>query len=383
MSSLRTALYILCTVACCAAEIPSPHRAAEYRPGYHHRYQYQNQSNFKRRHIDQPVSANRYGSPIFRYDYAQANQRKSHGYKPYNQLERNPGKPYTTGVYRTYGKGSAIIPRPGATVAVLNTAPHPKAYKGTITARVLSAPEPNRPVMARMTLGPRKNCFGCPDNHAVVASKGNAEVILPKPCPTMRWVSISGPQPGARLPEGTHTIIGRLGHRGKICRYEYQVVVRRCGAFSVDRGRANCTAEDAWGSTCSITCDEGFEVVGSPKLTCQDDLKWSDDPPVCKKKIWCPLPQTPDDTKIWCQVDRESDLTEDKLPANTHCRFRSEGRQHVITCVDGYWVTNQVATRRMRYSKRKKHHREKLEHNRLKPETVYPKAQVEILDQDH
>ena len=38
------------------------------------------------------------------------------------------------------------------------------------------------------------------------------------------------------------------------------------------------------GDTASYTCDAGYELIGSMTVTCTSDGKWSDEPPMCRRK---------------------------------------------------------------------------------------------------
>ena len=35
----------------------------------------------------------------------------------------------------------------------------------------------------------------------------------------------------------------------------------------------------------TFNCDDGFELVGSRKLTCQTDGEWTDDEPTCEREF--------------------------------------------------------------------------------------------------
>ena len=38
------------------------------------------------------------------------------------------------------------------------------------------------------------------------------------------------------------------------------------------------------GSTATYTCDEGYLLVGEDTRTCQSDMEWSGEAPICKRK---------------------------------------------------------------------------------------------------
>ena len=39
------------------------------------------------------------------------------------------------------------------------------------------------------------------------------------------------------------------------------------------------------GDTATYTCDSGYELVGLPVLTCQDDGTWDNSPPICRREF--------------------------------------------------------------------------------------------------
>ena len=44
------------------------------------------------------------------------------------------------------------------------------------------------------------------------------------------------------------------------------------------------------GDTATYTCDDGYELIGSTTVTCMDDGTWSDEPPMCSRKLESCLP---------------------------------------------------------------------------------------------
>ena len=39
------------------------------------------------------------------------------------------------------------------------------------------------------------------------------------------------------------------------------------------------------GDTATFVCNDGYELVGAPVLTCQNDGTWDENPPVCKRRF--------------------------------------------------------------------------------------------------
>ena len=52
-----------------------------------------------------------------------------------------------------------------------------------------------------------------------------------------------------------------------------------------DNGDIQCTGS-LFEDTCSFTCDDGFELSGSPTRTCQSDANWSGTEAVCVQGIF-------------------------------------------------------------------------------------------------
>jgi len=45
-----------------------------------------------------------------------------------------------------------------------------------------------------------------------------------------------------------------------------------------------CDGENQPGAVCQFTCDVGYQLVGPPSLSCDNDGTWDEDPPVCRSK---------------------------------------------------------------------------------------------------
>ncbi|NWY42555.1 SVEP1 protein, partial [Sylvia atricapilla] len=70
--------------------------------------------------------------------------------------------------------------------------------------------------------------------------------------------------------------------------------VRTCPRLrSPQNGRINCsTADISYKTVCFVTCNEGYEVEGNNKLTCQGNSQWDSKEPKCVEKR-CPILQKP------------------------------------------------------------------------------------------
>jgi len=53
-----------------------------------------------------------------------------------------------------------------------------------------------------------------------------------------------------------------------------------------NNGAINCLLGDdevpSYGDTCSFTCNTGYQLIGSNRRTCQDDLIWSGSETMCR-----------------------------------------------------------------------------------------------------
>ena len=67
------------------------------------------------------------------------------------------------------------------------------------------------------------------------------------------------------------------------------ITVVQCPTLTApDDGMVFCTGDDV-GDTCTITCDDGFELSGSETRTCQSDGTWSETDTTCSAGLCCIL----------------------------------------------------------------------------------------------
>ncbi|XP_030583129.1 E-selectin-like [Archocentrus centrarchus] len=80
-------------------------------------------------------------------------------------------------------------------------------------------------------------------------------------------------------------------------------------------------------STCSFSCEEGFELQGANTIQCSEDGQWTKDIPTCKAK-GCPAPEVPTNGQINCSPSLSSFVTpETPHPLGVVCNF---------TCDEGH-----------------------------------------------
>jgi len=70
-----------------------------------------------------------------------------------------------------------------------------------------------------------------------------------------------------------------------LCKYWFLLIVVQCPVLTApDNGMISCTGNGV-GDTCTVTCDDGFELSGSETRTCQDDGSWSGTDAECAQGI--------------------------------------------------------------------------------------------------
>lgn len=136
---------------------------------------------------------------------------------------------------------------------------------------------------------------------------------------------VSGPRPGSVVREGSHKVTSRMVHGRRVlatCRFRYNVIgtpntrlcyvvyisryndafvgltriypiyemvtilsftsVRKCSAMEVGPGvKAQCPQGNAWGASCNLTCEDGYQLDGPSSTECGDSLEWSGIMPQC------------------------------------------------------------------------------------------------------
>uniref|UniRef100_A0A3P8R6X3 Selectin E n=1 Tax=Astatotilapia calliptera TaxID=8154 RepID=A0A3P8R6X3_ASTCA len=98
-------------------------------------------------------------------------------------------------------------------------------------------------------------------------------------------------------------------------------------------------------STCSFSCEEGFELQGANTIKCSEDGQWNENIPTCKAK-GCPAPEVPTNGQISCSPSLSSFLSHDTHhPLGMVCHFTcDEGHElqgaHSMECTHpGQWTS--------------------------------------------
>uniref|UniRef100_A0A8C3R0R3 Sushi, von Willebrand factor type A, EGF and pentraxin domain-containing protein 1 n=1 Tax=Cyanoderma ruficeps TaxID=181631 RepID=A0A8C3R0R3_9PASS len=119
--------------------------------------------------------------------------------------------------------------------------------------------------------------------------------------------------------------------------------VRTCPRLrSPQNGHINCsTADISYKTVCFVTCNEGYEIEGNSKLTCQGNSQWDSKEPKCVEKR-CPILQKPAGVTILpprCGLEPAISGTVCQLS----CRqgFILSGAREEIKCISsGRWSAN-------------------------------------------
>uniref|UniRef100_A0A669B9J3 Selectin E n=1 Tax=Oreochromis niloticus TaxID=8128 RepID=A0A669B9J3_ORENI len=80
-------------------------------------------------------------------------------------------------------------------------------------------------------------------------------------------------------------------------------------------------------STCSFSCEEGFELQGANTIKCSEDGQWNKNIPTCKEKQ-CPAPEVPIHGQISCSPSLSSFVS--------HEATHPVGMVCIFTCDEGY-----------------------------------------------
>ncbi|XP_039462378.1 sushi, von Willebrand factor type A, EGF and pentraxin domain-containing protein 1-like isoform X4 [Oreochromis aureus] len=98
-------------------------------------------------------------------------------------------------------------------------------------------------------------------------------------------------------------------------------------------------------STCSFSCEEGFELQGANTIKCSEDGQWNKNIPTCKAK-GCPAPEVPTNGQISCSPSLSSFVShETPHPLGMLCNFTcDEGHElqgaHSMECTHpGQWAS--------------------------------------------
>ncbi|XP_073414050.1 E-selectin-like [Dendrobates tinctorius] len=105
---------------------------------------------------------------------------------------------------------------------------------------------------------------------------------------------------------------------------------------SPKKGHMNCQDKTNYKSECSFSCLEGFQLLGSPVLTCQSSGAWTSSVPKCEA-IQCPSLSDPEDGRMVC-----SDAANYKTQCSFSCLkgFRLIGSP-VLSCqISGAWTSS-------------------------------------------
>lgn len=109
----------------------------------------------------------------------------------------------------------------------------------------------------------------------------------------------------------------------------FPFAVRTCPKLkSPENGHINCsTADISYKTVCLVTCNEGYEIEGNTKLTCQGTAQWDSKEPKCVGKyliklslsvsecsiFWHAVTSEKHSFNIWWSYNRNEDLSRDVL----------------------------------------------------------------------
>ncbi|XP_048238456.1 uncharacterized protein LOC124149204 [Haliotis rufescens] len=90
---------------------------------------------------------------------------------------------------------------------------------------------------------------------------------------------------GSRFDEGTHRIVYNMRDHYNIkrnCQMKFNVKVLRCPVLqNPANGRMNCEG-NKYGNVCTFSCQKGYSMFGTPRVTCLQSKFWSGPTPKCE-----------------------------------------------------------------------------------------------------
>ncbi|CAH2293998.1 sushi, von Willebrand factor type A, EGF and pentraxin domain-containing 1 [Pelobates cultripes] len=107
----------------------------------------------------------------------------------------------------------------------------------------------------------------------------------------------------------------------------------------IEHGRINCSASDmSYGTVCSVSCTEGYQLEGSSKLSCQGNAQWDSKPPSCKE-IRCSTFSKPKDVLIYpLNCGKQPGVYGSSCHLGCHKGFALSGVSDVVKCLsNGKW----------------------------------------------
>lgn len=149
----------------------------------------------------------------------------------------------------------------------------------------------------------RQTCVRCPSEIVAVARYGLDGILVQPPAPLACKTSLPfdlklfqietlfGPDLPFVLPEGKHTIIGKIrnietGLIVRSCLLKYNVIVRRCNRLPHVKNKhlkMACTAGTILGSKCAFQCrnNHGTHLSHNNPIVCNENLQWDGHEPEC------------------------------------------------------------------------------------------------------
>ncbi|XP_053391768.1 neurogenic locus notch homolog protein 1-like [Mercenaria mercenaria] len=132
------------------------------------------------------------------------------------------------------------------------------------------------------------------------------------------------------------------------CHFNFTVIVPSCAKLGVvNNGSYTCTNSTAPGSSCMVTCDEGFRLPRSENATCgytsvaNKFPNWTNIQQC--EKVKCGSPKAPDNANITCLNNIYSYNTVCKVLC--HQGFLMVGPQYTICQAKGTWSVQSLCTR--------------------------------------
>ncbi|XP_058030532.1 P-selectin isoform X3 [Ahaetulla prasina] len=107
-----------------------------------------------------------------------------------------------------------------------------------------------------------------------------------------------------------------------------------------ENGKENCSnpyGHFAYYSSCTFSCNSGFELVGSEKLNCTDQGNWTGDTPICEA-LKCPELQAPKNGQLKCSQSYGNFTYDTSCIFSCDMGFKRIGSKRVNCMATGDWT---------------------------------------------
>ena len=116
----------------------------------------------------------------------------------------------------------------------------------------------------------------------------------------------------------TYQGFGRWSSRLPLCKKKPRSMIGKCEEFQTDGiVTIECSQEYYMGSICAFSCPTGYRLIGPSMSTCENDLSWSHQMPICKVRIviskWAASKIMKANSRLFKFINDDKTTSSDKL----------------------------------------------------------------------